>query len=133
MFGRVTTGASGDLERVTAIARAMIFEFGMGATVYARTMRADNFALSEQAKRLRDEEQAAICDEAYASTVALVERHRDALERLAVALLEHETLDRGAVQELLADVPVHADAGAAVGRVLAAAEALPPTPPVGPA
>jgi len=128
-FGRVTTGASGDLERVTAIARAMIFEYGMGTTVYARTMRADNFSLSEHAKRLRDDEQAAICDAAYAETVALVEAHRDALDLLAAALLEHETLDRAAVLQLLADVPVHRDAGDAVGRVVAAVRAVPWEPP----
>ena len=43
-FGKVSTGAANDLERVTAIARAMVFEFGMGETVHARTVRADNYA-----------------------------------------------------------------------------------------
>ena len=125
VFGRLSTGAAGDLEVVTALARAMVFEYGMGESVHTRTLRADNYALSEEAKRLRDDEQAAICDAAYVDTLRLVEDHRDALERLARALLERESLDRAAIGELLADVPVASREGAAIGRVLAAAEALP--------
>src|SRR6266516_57055 len=54
VFGRVTNGAADDLERVTELARAMVFEYGMADTVASRTMRADNYALSEETKRLRD-------------------------------------------------------------------------------
>ena len=54
VFGRISTGAANDLERVTTIARAMVFEYGMGESVTSRTMRADNYALSEETKRLRD-------------------------------------------------------------------------------
>ncbi len=114
-FGRISTSAASDLERVTAIARAMVFEYGMGETVSARTMRADNYALSEATKRLRDAEQARIADEAYADALALCEEHRAALERLAVALLDRETLDRADVKRLLADVPQRASSGSAVG------------------
>jgi cell division protease FtsH len=117
-FGKVSTGAANDLERVTQLARAMVFEFGMGETVHARTMRADNYALSEETKRLRDEEQARICDACYADAVALVEEQRAALDRLAEALLDHETLDRHEVAELLAGVPVRSDESAAIGTLL---------------
>src|SRR5215467_13284826 len=54
VFGRVTNGAANDLEKVTEIARSMVFEWGMSDTVTSRTMRADNYALSESTKRLRD-------------------------------------------------------------------------------
>ena len=47
VFGRVTNGAANDLEKVTEIARSMVFEWGMSDTVTSRTMRADNYALSE--------------------------------------------------------------------------------------
>src|ERR671934_345279 len=60
VFGRVTTGAANDLEKVTEIARSMVFEWGMSDVVTSRTMRADNYALSEATKRLRDEEQASL-------------------------------------------------------------------------
>ena len=55
VFGRVTNGAANDLEKVTEIARSMVFEWGMADSVSSRTMRADNYALSEETKRLRDE------------------------------------------------------------------------------
>ncbi len=51
VFGRVTNGAANDLEKVTQIARAMVFEWGMGDAVTSRTMRADNYSLSEETKR----------------------------------------------------------------------------------
>src|SRR5215831_6674514 len=58
VFGRVTNGAANDLEKVTEIARSMVFEYGMSEVAPSRTMRADNYALSEETKRLRDSEQA---------------------------------------------------------------------------
>src|SRR5215831_3980393 len=42
VFGRVTNGAANDLEKATDLARAMVFEYGMGDAVPSRTMRADN-------------------------------------------------------------------------------------------
>ena len=65
VFGRITNGAANDLERVTQIARSMVFEFGMSEVAPSRTMRADNYALSEETKRLRDSEQARLTDQAY--------------------------------------------------------------------
>src|SRR5438093_10566080 len=56
VFGRVTNGAANDLEKVTDIARSMVFEWGMAEGVSSRTLRADNYALSEETKRLRDQE-----------------------------------------------------------------------------
>src|ERR1700745_119797 len=69
VFGRVTNGAANDLEKVTEIARAMVFEWGMSESVTSRTMRADNYALSEATKRLRDDEQANFTDRAYEEAV----------------------------------------------------------------
>ena len=67
-------------------------------------MRADNFALSEDTKRQRDQEQSQICDYAYGEATRLLEEHREALERLASKLLERETLDREDVATMLHDV-----------------------------
>jgi cell division protease FtsH len=117
VFGRITNGAANDLERVTTLARAMVFEYGMGEEVASRTMRADNYALSEETKRLRDSEQARLTDEAYEEAVRLLEKHRHALDRVAQALLEKETLDREELQALLAEVGPESRAGEAVGAV----------------
>ena len=94
VFGRVTNGAANDLERVTGLARSMVFEYGMADEVVSRTMRADNYALSEETKRVRDQEQAHLTDEAYKEAVRLLHKHRASLDRVAQALLEKETLDR---------------------------------------
>src|SRR5213592_4955721 len=94
VFGRVTNGAANDLEKATNLARAMVFEYGMGDSVASRTLRADNYALSEETKRLRDAEQARLTDSAFQEAVRLIEKHRAPLDRLAAALLERETLNK---------------------------------------
>src|SRR6266480_3436974 len=72
VFGRVTNGAANDLEKVTDIARHMVFDWGMSASVASRTMRADNYALSESMKQLRDDEQGRVTDGAYTESVRLL-------------------------------------------------------------
>ncbi len=122
VFGRVTNGAANDLEKVTDIARAMVFEWGMADSVSSRTMRADNYALSEETKRLRDSEQARFTDTAYSEAVRLLKKHRAPLDRLATALLEKETLVREEVIEVLENVEPESRASETVGmpRVVAA-------------
>jgi cell division protease FtsH len=122
VFGRVTNGAASDLEKVTEIARAMVFEWGMADSVSSRTMRADNYALSEETKRLRDSEQARLTDGAYAEALRLLQAHRAPLDRIASALLEKETLNREEVMEIFAGVEPASRASDAVGvpRVVAA-------------
>src|SRR5947208_286304 len=92
VFGRVTNGAANDLEKVTELARAMVFEYGMSEGVTSRTMRADNYALSEETKRVRDQEQARLTDQAYLDAQRLLGKHRRVLDRIAQALLEKEPL-----------------------------------------
>jgi cell division protease FtsH len=119
VFGRVTNGAASDLEKVTQIARSMVFEWGMGESVTSRTMRADNYALSEETKRLRDTEQAQLTDRAYAEAVRLLAKHRLALDRIAGALLEKETLSREELQELFFELEPESRAAETVGVVRA--------------
>ena len=101
VFGRITNGAANDLERATAIARSMVFEWGMGKSTSSQQMRADNYSLSEQTKQLRDEEQREITDQAYAEALRLIGAHRHHLDLLANALLEEETLERDQIDVLL--------------------------------
>ncbi|TML17784.1 MAG: ATP-dependent zinc metalloprotease FtsH [Actinobacteria bacterium] len=118
VFGRVTNGAANDLEKVTELARSMVFEYGMSEGVVSRTMRADNYALSEETKRVRDQEQARLTDDAYDEAVRLITKHRAALDRLAQALLEKETLVRAEMMALLSDVEPESRASETVGRVV---------------
>jgi cell division protease FtsH len=117
VFGRVTNGAANDLEKVTSLARAMVFEYGMSEEVVSRTMRADNYALSEETKRLRDKEQALLTDGAYEEAIRLLEKHRSALDRVAGALLDRETLNRGDLESLLADVEPESRSSDQVGTI----------------
>jgi cell division protease FtsH len=122
VFGRVTTGAASDLEKVTQIARSMVFEWGMSDAMSTRTVRADNYALSEETKRQRDSEQARLTDGAYDEALRLIEKHRVPLDRLAAALLEKETLVREEVITILDGLEPESRASDSVGvpRVVAA-------------
>jgi cell division protease FtsH len=119
VFGRITNGAANDLERVTDIARSMVFEFGMSEVAPARTMRADNYALSEETKRMRDSEQARLTDHAYEEAQRLLVKHRAALDRVADALLEKETLDRAELEALLSDIAPESRASETIGTIRA--------------
>jgi len=118
VFGRITNGAANDLDRATAIARSMVFDWGMGRTTQSQQVRADNYALSEETKRMRDEEQREITDDAYAEAVRLISRYRPHLDRLAQALLERETLDRPDIDRLLEGLEPESDASGLIGVAL---------------
>jgi cell division protease FtsH len=104
-FGKLTTGASNDIRQLTAIARAMVCEYGMsklgplafgseeGSIFLGRdyTQRSQDF--SEQTAREIDQEVRRIIDEQYAAVRSLLSDKRDQVEAIAKALLERETLD----------------------------------------
>ena len=115
VFGRITNGAANDLERATSVARSMVFEWGMGSSTTSHQMRADNYSLSEETKRLRDHEQREITDKAYTEALRLVLEHRRHLDVLANALLEQETLDRDEIDELLIDLQPESNASGQIG------------------
>jgi ATP-dependent Zn protease len=97
----------------------MVFEYGMSEVAPSRTMRADNYALSEETKKLRDTEQSRLTDHAYDEAKRLLVKHRAALDRVAAALLAKETLDRPELEALLADVVPESHASETIGTVRA--------------
>ena len=119
VFGRVTNGAASDLEKVTEIARSMVFEWGMGESVTSRTMRADNYSLSEETKRLRDQEQSRLTDQAFTEATRLILKHRALLDRVADALLEKETLSREELNGVFGNVERESRSAETVGVVRA--------------
>jgi cell division protease FtsH len=125
VFGRVTNGAANDLEKVTEIARAMVFEYGMSEEVMSRTM------LSEETKRVRDQEQARLTDGAYKEALRLLAKHRAPLDRVASALLEKETLGREELLDLFRSTEREEGASDLVGavRVLPMQATATPIPP----
>jgi cell division protease FtsH len=103
VYGDVTTGAEGDLELVTRLARQMVGRWGMSRRVGLVSVLSENsdqhpFAgsdrgTSEATKELVDTEVRLLLDECYEAALERLRRNRPALDRLANALLEHETLD----------------------------------------
>jgi cell division protease FtsH len=101
VFDSVTTGAAGDLQRVYDISRQMVTEYGMGTTVTSRRLPADDYSLSDNSRRIVDEEQQEITDLAYRRAHALISANRDLLEALAQGLLEREILEREDVSRIV--------------------------------
>jgi cell division protease FtsH len=101
-FGRVTTGAGDDLHKVTEIARAMVYEFGMGTTIRAHQVPADDWTVSDALRRLRDEEVQALAEEAYRGAQRLLADHRDLLDEIAERLLENEVIEHDEIQAIMA-------------------------------
>jgi cell division protease FtsH len=95
----------------------MVFEYGMSELAQSRTMRADNYALSEETKRLRDAEHARLTDHAYEEAQRLLTKHRTMLDRIALALLEKETLERTEFLELVRDVAPESRSAETIGMV----------------
>jgi len=100
VYGRTTTGAEGDLEQVSEIARRMVGRWGMSDAIGPMSvLPADDAgplahgAVAESTRQLIDTEARRIVEECYAHTVSRLTTHREQLEALAQALLENETLD----------------------------------------
>jgi cell division protease FtsH len=101
VFESITTGASGDLKKVYEISRQMVTEYAMGTTVASRRLPADDYSVSDNTRRIVDEEQQEITDLAYRRAYALISANRDLLEALAQGLLEREVLEREDISTIL--------------------------------
>jgi cell division protease FtsH len=103
VFGELTTGAESDLQQLTGIARQMVGRWGMSRAIGPVTVLSQDGrgpflpgadVPSEETQRLVDQEVRRIVEESYAEVLELLRGSRDKLEKLALALLEHETLDQ---------------------------------------
>src|SRR5688572_4670019 len=101
-FGRITTGASDDLKRVTAIARSMVNDYAMGTHIRSHQVPADDFMISESLRAIRDEEIQSISEEAYRGTHQLLSDHRDLLDEVAEQLLANEVIEHDEIKEIMA-------------------------------
>ncbi|MEA2190317.1 MAG: cell division protease FtsH [Solirubrobacteraceae bacterium] len=104
VFGEVTTGASDDLKRVAQVARAMVYEYAMGAPGTAQRAVPENDGTSEQFRRVRDEEQHDLAFQAQRAAIELLTGRRDKLDEFAQALLDREVLERGDIDEIMKGV-----------------------------
>ena len=105
MLGDISTGASSDIQRATAIARKMVGTYGMSAKmgnvafdaggdeVFIGKSMGHTRPYSEQTAAEMDAEIRAIIDEAYRKCREILARYKTELTAVAEYLLEHETMD----------------------------------------
>jgi cell division protease FtsH len=92
VFGRVSSGAKNDLEKVNAIARAAVTEYGMSSRI--GQFIGDDRRLSNETKALIDGEVERLVAAAYTDALELLDAHRPELDTLATRLLEMRELER---------------------------------------
>lgn len=114
VFGTYTTGANDDLVRSTELARKMVREWGMSDRIGPMAWGAQNTVFlgedlmqtrdySDETSRVIDVEVERILREQEERAMKALTEHRDGLERVAKALVEHETIDGTAVARLVDD------------------------------
>ena len=109
----ISSGASGDIQMATQMAKAMIMHWGMsdklGNVLYGdseeyvflgRDMKRSKEYSEETAKAI-DAEVKRLVDDAYHTAQKLITEHRDKLEIIANSLLEFETLDGVQVADIV--------------------------------
>ena len=115
VFGRVTTGAQDDLDRVTQMAYAMTAVYGMndrvGTLSFPRRQGDESSPFgegkpySEATSRMIDEEVRALVGSAYARTSALLKEHEVALRAVASLLLSRETINQNDLEAIAGPRP----------------------------
>ncbi len=110
-FGKISTGASNDLQQVTKMAYSMVTVYGMnpkiGNVSYYDPQQENTFVkpFSEETGKLIDEEVRKLIDEAYSRTTNLLTEKRKEVDILAQALLKREVLFQSDVEELIGKRP----------------------------
>ena len=112
-LGQMTTGAGNDIERATEMARKMVCEWGMsekmGPLTYGtkeeQVFLGKDFSqqknFSDQTAKLIDQEVKALVMSGYEKAREIITEHRDSLEKMALALLDRETLNASEVKEII--------------------------------
>lgn len=108
IFDDITTGASNDIQRATAIAHAIVTKFGMndkfGPILLDSTAEGDMFAqkhYSETTGKEIDDEIRKIISEAYSDSLKMLKDNHDILEYMATTLLERETITGAELAQLI--------------------------------
>ncbi|MSY16913.1 MAG: ATP-dependent zinc metalloprotease FtsH, partial [Actinobacteria bacterium] len=116
IFHNPTTGASNDIEKATALARAMVMQFGMterlGAIRYGKEQgevflgrdMGHTRDYSEEVAAAIDEEVRAFIEAAHQEAYEALVTNRDVLDALVLELLEKETLDKAQIETVFASL-----------------------------
>ncbi|HEU5466366.1 MAG TPA: ATP-dependent zinc metalloprotease FtsH [Gemmatimonadales bacterium] len=120
VFGaeKVTTGAAQDIQQATDLARRMVTHFGMSdavgpiavgdreSEIFLGREVMQRHEVSNKTAELVDQELKRILSDAFEKARTILTEHRDQLDRLAMALVERETLDRNEVDLVVAGQPL---------------------------
>ena len=113
IFGEITTGASNDLEKVTATAKQMVMRFGMSDKLGPRVFGHDHgqpflgreFSAepdySDEIAREIDDEIRRIVEGAHQQAKDILTSHRDRLELISEILVKRETIEKEQFEQLL--------------------------------
>lgn len=119
IFGRVSSGAQNDLERVTKQAYAMVSIFGMSEKIgtvsfYDSTGQSDyafTKPYSEKTAQLIDEEAKKIIDQEYIRALKILRENREGHQKLAEFLLEREVIFSEDLEHIFGKRPVGTGSG----------------------
>ena len=107
VFGKISTGAQNDLQRITQLSYAMVTVYGMNEKVgnvsFYDPQQDTTFTkpYSDDTAKVIDEEVRKLIDTAYKRTVALLTEKREQLNKIAEALLAKEILFKSDLDELI--------------------------------
>jgi cell division protease FtsH len=113
VLGIQTTGAGNDIERASELARKMVCDYGMSENLGPLTFgkREEQIFLGREIAQHRDyseltaqkidDEVRGLVTNSYDKTTQLIKDNLDTLHRMAKALLERETLDGKAIDQIL--------------------------------
>jgi cell division protease FtsH len=111
VFGKISTGAQNDLQRITQLSYAMVTVYGMNEKVgnvsFYDPQSENTFTkpYSEDTAREIDQEVRALIESAYVRTLNMLKEKRQQLELIARALLEREILFKSDLEELIGRRP----------------------------
>ncbi|MEZ4984767.1 MAG: ATP-dependent zinc metalloprotease FtsH [Saprospiraceae bacterium] len=114
VFGKISTGAQNDLDRVTKMAYDMITIYGMNDKVgqvsfYGMSRDTYQRPYSDDTATLIDDEVRTLLEEQYQRAQGLLVTHREKLELLAHELLDKEVLHKSDLEKLIGPRPVTTD------------------------
>jgi len=112
-FGKITTGASADIQGATRLARAMVMQYGMSKNLALRSFGEQQGSIflgrdmgygrdySEEAAKAIDDEVDLILDKNYKRAFQIIDDNKNMLIELAETLQTVETLDRSEFEQIM--------------------------------
>lgn len=117
IFGELTTGATSDLRQATEIAKQLVTQYGMSKFLGPRTFGereeliflgreiSEQKDYSEKTQEKIDKEVGDYIQEAYKTSLAILEKNKEKLDQITKALLEKEVLEREDFEKIVGQKP----------------------------